>query len=173
MKTIKIEPVKRTIKEIIIHCSATETKPGSRPITIADIRRWHKARGFSDVGYHYYIRLDGTIEVGRPLSLAGAHCKGHNAQSIGICYEGGILHGKPCDTRTPIQRARMLELILALLTLFDIKSIHGHNEFANKACPCYDVSKEYKRLNEILKMPGDSKEAAKSSLEYYYRCMTM
>ena len=173
MKTIKIETVKRKIKEIIIHCSATETKPGSRPITIADIRRWHKSRGFSEVGYHYYIRLDGTIETGRPLKQAGAHCKGHNANSIGICYEGGILNGKPCDTRTPIQRARMLELILALLTLFDIKSIHGHNEFANKACPCYDVSKEYKRLNEILRMPGDTKEAAQSSLEYYYRCMTM
>ena len=163
----------RQIKKIILHCSATETKPGSHPVTIKDIRRMHKARGWNDVGYHYYIRLDGTLEEGRPIEKEGAHCKGHNADSIGICYEGGLLEGKPCDTRTPVQKMVMLYLIVTLLTKFDIESIHGHNEFAAKACPCFDVQEEYKQLNEILKTKGDKKAAAQLTLEYYCRMLRL
>lgn len=127
----------RKITELIIHCSAT---PGGRDYTVADIDRWHKARGFKMIGYHYVIRLDGTIEQGRPLEMTGAHCKGHNARSIGICYIGGLdPKDRPKDTRTPAQKDSLWALVQALLKQFPNATIHGHNEFANKACPCFDV----------------------------------
>ena len=78
----------RKIDEIIIHCSATAE---GRNFTVEDVRRWHKARGFVDVGYHYLVYLDGSVHVGRPLAQVGAHCLGHNAHSIGVCYIGGWL----------------------------------------------------------------------------------
>ena len=97
----------RPIDSIIIHCSAT---PEGKHFTAADIRRWHKAQGWSDIGYHYVILLDGTVQEGRPISQPGAHCKGMNARSIGICYIGGLAaDGKtPKDTRTT---AQILELL--------------------------------------------------------------
>lgn len=83
----------RTINSIIIHCTAT--KPLAH-INVNDVRRWHRERGFSDIGYHYLILVDGTVEAGRPLSAIGAHCKGHNAHSVGVCYVGGLNDkGKP------------------------------------------------------------------------------
>lgn len=86
--------LRRKISEIIIHCADT---PEGRDDSIEDIRRWHKARNFKDVGYHYVIRLDGTLEKGRMIEDVGAHCTGHNAESIGICYIGG----KTADMKTP------------------------------------------------------------------------
>ena len=76
----------RPITEIIIHCTAT---PEGREFSIDDIRRWHRARGFADVGYHFVIHLDGSVSTGRPLTQAGAHCAGHNNNSIGVAYVGG------------------------------------------------------------------------------------
>lgn len=88
----------RYINEIIIHCSATKE---ALDFNVNDLRRWHKAQGWKDVGYHFVITLDGTIEQGRALEEIGSHTKGHNAHSIGICYIGGISkEGKPKDTRT-------------------------------------------------------------------------
>lgn len=129
------------IKEIIIHCSAT---PAGRDHTAADIDRWHKARGFRCIGYHYVIRLDGTVEPGRPESEAGAHCLGHNSFSIGICYIGGVAaDGKtPADTRTEFQKASMRRLVAELRRRYPGASVHGHREFANKACPSFDVSRD-------------------------------
>lgn len=129
------------IKEIIIHCSAT---PAGRDHTAADIDRWHKARGFRCIGYHYVIRLDGTVEPGRPESEAGAHCLGHNGFSIGICYIGGVAaDGKtPADTRTEFQKASMRRLVAELRRRYPGASVHGHREFANKACPSFDVSRD-------------------------------
>ena len=72
---------------IIIHCSATRAE---QDITAADIESWHRARGFWTIGYHYVIRLDGTIEPGRDVTLDGAHCMGWNKRAIGICYVGGL-----------------------------------------------------------------------------------
>ena len=81
---------------IIIHCSATRA---GQDFTAADIDRWHRARGFRSIGYHFVIRLDGTIEPGRDVSLDGAHCTGWNRRSIGICYVGGLdKEGRPADT---------------------------------------------------------------------------
>ena len=127
----------RKITEIIIHCSATIE---GKDYTLADIDRWHRARGFRNIGYHYVIYRDGSIHAGRPISEIGAHCAGHNAHSIGICYIGGLSkEGKPKDTRTPEQRKAMRSLIKHLKQKFPEANIHGHREYANKACPCFDV----------------------------------
>ena len=132
----------RSITEIIIHCSATAE---GRDFGVADIRRWHKAQGWTDVGYHYVVRLDGTVQEGRALSEAGAHCKGHNAHSIGICYIGGLAaDGRtPKDTRTTAQRAALRALVGRLQRQFPAATVHGHCEFAAKACPCFDVRAEF------------------------------
>lgn len=135
----------RTINSIIIHCTAT--KPLAH-INVNDVRRWHRERGFSDIGYHYLILVDGTVEAGRPLSAIGAHCKGHNAHSIGICYVGGLNDkGKPADTRTPAQREAMRTLLTSLKHRFPDATIHGHRDFAAKACPCFDATAEYAYLS--------------------------
>ena len=134
----------RTINEIICHCSAT---PEGRHVTVQRIRQWHLQRNFADIGYHYVVYLDGTVQKGRPLEKAGAHCKGHNAHSIGICYVGGLdRQGKPKDTRTAAQKAALLSLIRELKQRFPRATVHGHREFANKACPCFDAKKEYKSI---------------------------
>ena len=127
----------RSIDKIIVHCSATRE---GQHVTVQQIRQWHLQRNFADIGYHYVIYLDGTVHKGRPLEKAGAHCKGYNAHSIGICYVGGLdRQGKPKDTRTAAQKAALLTLIRELRQRFPRATVHGHREFANKACPCFDV----------------------------------
>ena len=131
----------RKIKQIIIHCSATKE---GRNFTVADIDRWHRERGMRCIGYHFVIYRDGSIHVGRAIEEVGAHCKGHNSISIGVCYIGGLSKkGKPKDTRTRDQKAAMQSLIEQLKEEYPLATIHGHNEFANKACPCFDVKKEW------------------------------
>lgn len=136
---------KRNIKEIIVHCSAT---PEGKDFTVADIKRWHLARGFSDIGYHYVIYRDGSIHTGRDESIIGAHCTGHNTNSIGVCYIGGcVSNGKtPKDTRTPQQKQSLVKLLKELKTKYPQASIHNHRDFANKACPSFDATKEYSSL---------------------------
>ena len=135
----------RKISKIIIHCSAT---PEGRDNTIEDIDRWHKARGWKGVGYHYVIHLDGSIHPGRSEDEVGAHCSGENSKSIGICYIGGL--AKDCstskDTRTEAQKQSLLELLKELKERYPNATIHGHREFAAKACPCFDAKYEYKDL---------------------------
>ena len=131
----------RTINEIIVHCTATQE---GRNFTVSQIRSWHLHRGFSDIGYHYVVYLDGSVHAGRPIDRVGAHCKGHNAHSIGVCYVGGLdTIGKPKDTRTAAQKAAMRALIDKLKAQFPAATVHGHREFAAKACPCFDAKKEY------------------------------
>ena len=133
----------RSIDKIIVHCSATRE---GQHVTVQQIRQWHLQRNFADIGYHYVIYLDGSVHKGRPLEKAGAHCKGQNAHSIGICYVGGLdRQGKPKDTRTAAQKAALLTLIRELRQRFPRATVHGHREFANKACPCFDC-KEYKSI---------------------------
>jgi len=136
----------RKINKIILHCSAT---PEGRQHDVADIRRWHLKRGFNDIGYHYLIHIDGTIEEGRPLSKQGAHCSGQNRGSIGICYVGGMSKDmkKAKDTRTQAQKDSLINLIHELIYKYNKDmTIHGHNEYANKACPSFNVQKEYANL---------------------------
>ena len=135
----------RNINKIIIHCSAT---PEGKAFSVDDIRRWHLQRGFADIGYHFVIYLDGSVHVGRPLAKAGAHCVGQNKNSIGVCYIGGVAtDGKtPKDTRTSLQKASLVKLITELRQQFPNASVHGHREFTNKACPCFNAQKEYNDL---------------------------
>lgn len=139
----------RAIKEIIIHCADT---PEGRDDKAADIKRWHtlqppKGNGWKDIGYHYVIDLDGTIEPGRPIEQAGSHCSGHNANSIGICYVGGCdKQMKPKDTRTDAQKAALVQLLKYLVAKYPGAKIYGHRDFAQKACPSFDAKTEYKGI---------------------------
>lgn len=136
---------KRSINEIIVHCTASYE---GQPLTVDAIRRMHiRERGWSDIGYHYVVYLDGTIHEGRNVNISGAHCTGHNTHSIGVVYVGGLAkNGKPKDTRTPAQKAGLLKLLRQLKQLYPKATIHGHREYANKACPCFDAKSEYKEL---------------------------
>ena len=134
----------RRIDEIIVHCTAT---PQGMAVSVSDIDRWHRQRGFAGIGYHFVVYLDGTVHTGRPIDRAGAHCKGHNAHSIGVCYVGGLdVQGCPMDTRTPEQKIALQALMVALKTQYPNAKIYGHRHFANKACPCFDAEKEYVEL---------------------------
>ena len=136
---------RRRIDEIIVHCTATGE---GKPFTVDDVRRWHKARGLADIGYHYLVYLDGSIHEGRDVDKMGAHCTGHNAHSIGVCYVGGCAADgvTPKDTRTKMQRSALLGLLMALRRMYPKARIHGHRDFANKACPSFDATKEYEGI---------------------------
>ena len=135
----------RSINEIIIHCSATRE---GQQVTVDTIKDWHLAKGWNDIGYHFYIDLDGTINKGRDIDKMGAHCKGHNRNSIGICYCGGVeTDGKtPKDTRTQEQKDSLLHVLKTLKAMYPEAVIYSHNEFANKACPSFDATEEYENI---------------------------
>lgn len=143
----------RKIDSIIIHCSATRA---GLDFTAADIDRWHRERGFNGIGYHYVIRLDGRLEKGRDISLPGAHCRGWNERSIGICYIGGLDgNGQPADTRTNAQKRVLYQVIMDLQREYEVLRVLGHRDTSPdlngdgvigpdeyvKACPCFDVRK--------------------------------
>jgi len=117
------------MKEIIIHCSAT---PNGRHTTAEDIHRWHKGQGWDGIGYHYVIRTDNKLDVGRPEYWTGAHAKGHNKDSIGICMIG-------TDVYNSDQWKILTNLILELLFKYPDVKVIGHNEVSNKTCPGFDV----------------------------------
>lgn len=157
-RTAAAAPIARPIAGIVVHCSAT---PEGRDVAAATIRTWHLAKGWADIGYHFVIRLDGTIEAGRPLAKAGAHVEGHNARTIGICYVGGVdTAGKPKDTRTAAQKTALLTLLATLRRRFPTASIKGHRDYSPdrngngrvdpgewlKACPSFDAAGEYASL---------------------------
>lgn len=140
----------RKINEIIIHCSATRPdwmKGQSAEDKVKEIRRWHvQDRGWSDIGYHYIIDRDGKVVEGRPIERAGAHTKGHNKNSIGVCLIGG--HGSAktddfMDNFTAVQNLELVVLLKKLRSAHQIIKVSGHNEYANKACPGFDVQKKY------------------------------
>ena len=131
----------RSIHKVIIHCSAS---PEGVHYDVEDIRNWHLARGFSDVGYHFVITIDGLVQPGRPLDQQGAHTRSHNGDSIGICYIGGVeatRERKPKDTMTADQERALGKLIQGLrIVLGKELTLYGHNEFSKKACPSFIVS---------------------------------
>jgi N-acetylmuramoyl-L-alanine amidase len=150
------------IDAIVIHCSATRD---GQDVRASDIDKWHKERGFKMIGYHYVIDLDGKVEVGRPLTMSGAHCntagvsgKVYNSHSIGICYVGGLdKKGNAKDTRTRRQKKALQALVNKLVMEYPIKEIIGHRDASPdlngdgqitqnewiKLCPCFDVKSEF------------------------------
>lgn len=134
----------RKINLIVVHCTAT---PATRTVTAADVDNWHKARGFQCIGYHYLIHQNGYIELGRDIEQPGAHTKGFNSYSVGVAYVGGVdSEGKPADARTPEQKSALRRLLVHLKESYPDASIHSHRDFANKACPCFDATKEYEDI---------------------------
>ena len=135
----------RKINLLAVHCTATLE---GRPFTRADIDAMHRRQGWSEIGYHYLIELDGKVAEGRNVERIGSHIKGHNANSIGICY------GKAKDTRTDAQKASLEKLLRELRGSYPIAIIRGHRDLSPdkngngvvephewlKMCPCFDVA---------------------------------
>ena len=141
----------RDLKRVILHCSAT---PEGREVSVEDIRSWHtdpppRGNGWSDIGYHYVIHLDGLTEMGRPVSIQGAHTSGENEDSVGVCYIGGLdTSMAPKDTMTVPPEIAFVELVKSLRLIFGELSIHGHNEYSTKACPSFSVEQKFGFLNK-------------------------
>ena len=149
----------RNVTDIIVHCSAT---PEGRNVQLKDIDRMHKERGFNKVGYHFIVLLDGTIEIGRNLTEQGAHVSGHNENTIGVCYIGGMDENnkKAKDTRTNHQKVSLFYLLNVLKKITKNAKISGHRDFSKdlnkdgvitpneymKECPCFDAINEYKNI---------------------------
>lgn len=127
---------------IVIHCAATRP---SMDVGVKEIRQWHKQRGFFDIGYHYVIRRDGTVETGRPDDVIGAHVENYNTQSVGICLVGGVPENNVNGFEANFTEAQMKSLSHLL---GDVKAkykgarVVGHHDLnAGKACPSFNVSK--------------------------------
>lgn len=150
--------MEREVNLIVVHCSATRV---DRDITARDIDSFHRVCGFSSWGYHYYVRKDGSIEKMRDESEPGAHAYGHNRDSIGLCYEGGLdVNGRPADTRTAAQKRTLVALLRSLRADYPGVRIVGHRDLSpdvngngrvdkwerTKECPCFDAVEEYADL---------------------------
>ena len=122
--------------------------PEGKDFTTEDIDRWHRQQGFSSIGYHFVVYRDGSVHTGRPIEQVGAHCRGRNSTSIGVCYIGGLsADGKrPKDTRTDNQKKALKALLTLLKLRFPDAEIRGHRDYAAKACPSFDATFEYKNL---------------------------
>ena len=129
-----------SVRFLVLHCSASRC---NQDYSVEQLRRDHKARGFYDIGYHFYIRKDGTMTQHRKLLEVGAHARPYNRCSIGICYEGGLdEQGKPCNTMTTEQETRLIDLFRNLKILFPKAKIVGHRDLPGttpKECPCLDA----------------------------------
>lgn len=143
----------REITRLIVHCSAT--KP-SMDIGRAEIDDWHRQRGWSQIGYHFVIRRNGDIEMGRPVAKIGAHVRGYNTKSIGICIVGGVSeHGNPENNFTAPQFESLQLLLIGLASEYQVSPdrMMGHRDLSPdlnddgeitenewmKACPSFDV----------------------------------
>lgn len=148
----------KKIKYIVIHCTATQE---NRSFNAHNIDIWHKQRGWSGIGYHYVIKLDGSLEKGRPESKRGAHVLGHNHESLGVVYVGGLdKSNTPKDTRTSRQKEALRCLLIELKFKYPNAKIVGHRDLSKdlngngiiepfefmKQCPCFDAKTEYNDL---------------------------
>jgi N-acetylmuramoyl-L-alanine amidase len=134
----------RKLTRIILHCTAT---PDGRHVDVDTIRGWHKRRGWSDIGYHYVIYIDGSVHAGRDVAKAGAHVSGHNADTIGVVYVGGTdAGGKAKDTMNDAQETAFVNLVKHLRDQYGPLTLHGHNEYAAKACPSFNVKQKFEWL---------------------------
>lgn len=162
---LQMKKSRRTITDIVIHCTASRE---GQAMTVEQIRAEHKKNGWSDIGYHYVIGLNGERWNGRDVDLVGAHVSGHNAHSIGIAYVGGLENRpgvpynklKAKDTRTEKQKSALLSLLVDLRKLYPKAKISGHRDFSPdkngngivepqewiKSCPSFDAKTEYRRI---------------------------
>lgn len=144
---VGLKKSKRRIDLILVHCTATAE---GKDFTVDDIRRWHKERGWSDIGYHYVVYRDGSVHEGRNVDISGAHCEGWNAHSIGVVYVGGCeKDGKTTkDTRTDRQKVALLSLLMDLRKLYPYAKIAGHRDYdkRGKTCPSFDAKTEYRNV---------------------------
>ena len=130
--------ITRKIDKIIIHCADTKT---SQSFDISEVDLWHRKQGWDKVGYHYYIRLDGTLQIGRELNEVGAHCKGQNSKSIGVCFEGGKNpDGSKWSSPDNAQLLTYDSLKAYLDSIFKDLQVFGHYEFSDKSRPNFDVN---------------------------------
>ena len=139
----------RNIDLIVVHCSAT---PEGKHFSTETIRGWHvNERKWSDIGYHYVVELDGKVRAGRPVERVGAHVKGYNRSSIGICYVGGMTNDmkSPKDTRNDAQIKSLECLLLELKVKYPNALIRGHRDYSSKACPSFDAKEEYCWIENI------------------------
>jgi len=142
----------RLISEIIVHCTATQPKwmdDHSTRDKVAEVRQWHmRDRGWKDIGYHFLIDRDGTLALGRPVDQVGAHTQGHNTGTIGVSLFGGFgsaATDKFSDNFTPEQDKALRALIAKLCNTYKVTKVSGHNEYASKACPGFNVMKWFKK----------------------------
>lgn len=143
---LNVRKSKRNINLIVVHCTATEE---GKDYTVDWIRKVHKSKGYSDIGYHYVIYRDGSLHEGRNVNLVGAHARNHNSNSIGVVYVGGCPAGnlkKNKDTRTPEQKDALLRLLKDLRKLYPTAKIVGHKDVNKTGCPSFDAKKEYKGI---------------------------
>lgn len=143
----------RKVDKIIVHCSDTYA---TMNIGVADIRKWHtEERGWKDIGYHFVIRRDGTVEAGRDIDgdgdifeEIGAHTVGYNANSIAICMVGGKgADGRASNNFTQKQFSSLESVIRMIKASYTRATVHGHREFAQKECPSFDVQEFLKGKN--------------------------
>ena len=134
----------RKVDLVVVHCLAT---PEGRDVHINEVRRWHvEERGWSDVGYHWLVTLDGSIEKGRNETKSGAHAKGYNSTSIGVAYVGGVdANMKPKDTRTDAQKMALHCLIEDIRGRYPKAEVIGHRDVSSKDCPSFDAKEEFKQ----------------------------
>ena len=152
----------REIKSVILHCTATTLE---KELSVKEIRRWHtdpppKGRGWSDIGYHFLIHQDGTLEKGRHIDKIGAHTWGNNYGSVGVAYCGGVVKKikksldkekpkskttyEPKDTMTKEQIASFRNLVGLLEVMFGELKIRGHNDYTNsKDCPYFKMNEKF------------------------------
>jgi len=145
----------KIVKYRVYHCSATLPH---QDIGVKEITEMHKKKGWSTIGYHVVVRLDGTPEFGRSFQVSGAHVKGYNWESLGICYVGGLnALGQPADTRTPEQKKTLIMIDNLLAHIYPRSIAKGHRDFSPdldgdgiiepnefiKECPCFDVATEF------------------------------
>ena len=135
----------RQVNKIIVHCTAT---PEGRDVTVDEIRRWHvEEKNWSDIGYHWIVTLNGTLERGRPEHIQGAHAKGFNKNSVGLCYVGGVDKDMtPKDTRTKGQKKTLKCILEDLKDRYPNAEIIGHRDVSSKACPSFDAKAEYNNI---------------------------
>ena len=129
----------------MLHYTAT---PSDREVTVKEIDQWHRARGFNEIGYHYVVYLDGTVHKGRDEAKVGAHVQGKNADSIGVCYVGGLKAGQKggSNTMSEAQEQGVIKLLKELKGKHPLAEICGHNDLAATQCPGFNVKKWWEKV---------------------------